>query len=260
MTRHPTRGILPLLAAASLLLSACSDDTSGATQGDSPNTPSSTTPSSGATDGTTDVGPPWTYLDDEPEDVPLAAGAYGLTANGVSTQVVVIQAPEGYRRFGDWTFLHLEDEPFRAMAFTTAERVPADPCGSEGGDKFAAAVDPGPSVGDLAEALVAQKGAVTSEPVPVTIDGRQGLYLTYQVAKGIDFAKCEAQAFDLFTTDPSTDPGSVYFTAARERAAIWILDVDGERLVLAWLAQPGVTRAQMREMTRMVESARFVEP
>ena len=52
----------------------------------------------------------------------------------------------------------------------------------------------------------------------------------------------------------------MYLTAARERAAIWILDVGGERLVLAWLAEPGVTRAQMREMTRMVESARFVEP
>jgi hypothetical protein len=249
MTRHPTRGILPLLAAASLILTACSDDAS-----DRPEVESSTTPSTGATDPTTATRP-WKPLGDEPEDVPLAAGAYGLTINGVSDQVVVIQAPEGFRRFGDGTFLHLEDEPFRAMALVTAERVPADPCGSAGGDKFAAAVDPGPSVGDLAEALVAQKGAVTSEPVPVTIDGRQGLYLTYQVAKGIDFAKCEAQAFDLF----SGPDGTVYFTAARERAAIWILDVDGERLVLAWLAQPGVTRAQMREMTGMVESARFVE-
>jgi len=251
MTRHSTRGILPLLAAASLLLTACSDDTSDTTQAES-----STTPSTSATDGTTDVGPPWTYLAGEPDDVPLAAGAYGLTANGVSDQVVVIQAPEGYRRFEEGTFLHLEHEPFRAMVLRTAERVPADPCGSEGGDKFAAAVDPGPSVRDLAEALVAQKGAATSEPVPVTINGHHGLYLTYQVAKGIDVLKCEAQAFDIF----STGPGAWYLEAARERAAIWILDVDGERLVLAWVAVPGVTRAQMREMTRMVESARFVEP
>jgi hypothetical protein len=254
MTRHSTRGILPLLAAASLLLTACSDDTPRATPPESSSTPSSTTPSTSATDGTTDVGPPWTYLDDEPEDVPLAAGGYGLTANGVSDQVVVIQAPGGYRRFGDGTFLHLEDEPFRAMVLRTAERVPADPCGSAGGDKFAAAVDPGPSVGDLAEALVAQKGAETSEPVPVTINGQQGLYLTYQVAKGIDVTKCEETAFDIFSD------GAMYLQGARERAAIWILDVDGERLVLAWLAEPAVTRAQMREMTRMVESARFIEP
>jgi hypothetical protein len=142
------------------------------------------------------------------------------------------------------------------MGFVTAERVPPDPCGSEGHDKFDAAVNPGPSVEDLAEALVAQKGAVTSKPVPVTVDGHQGLYLTYQVAKGIDVLKCEAQAFDIF----STGPGAWYLEASRERAAIWILDGAGERLVLAWVAVPGVTRAQMREMTDMVESARLVEP
>jgi hypothetical protein len=255
MTRHPARGILPLLAAASLLLTACSDDTSPATQEESSSTPSSTTPSSGATDGVTDVGPSWKLLSSEPDDVPLAAGAYGLIANGVSDHVVVVQAPEGYHSSGGWTLVI--SEPFRAMGFLTADLVPPDPCGSEGGDKFAAAVDPGPSVEDLAEALVAQKGAVTSEPVPVTINGRQGLYLTYRVARGIDVAQCEARAFDIFSTGPD---GVQYLGASRERAAIWILDVDGERLVLVWVAVPGVTRAQMREMTRMVQSARFVEP
>lgn len=109
---------------------------------------------------------------------------------------------------------------------------------------------------DLAQALVAQKGAVTSKPVPVAVDGHHGLYLTYQVAKGINVWKCEAHAFDIF----STGPGAWYLEdASRERAAIWILNVDGERLILGWVAVPGVTRAQMRQMTRMVETAHFVE-
>lgn len=107
----------------------------------------------------------------------------------------------------------------------------------------------------LAEALFAQKGAVTSKPVPVTVDGHHGLYLTYQVAKGIDVLACEARAFDIF----STGPGAWYLAASRERAAIWILDVDGERLVLAWVAFPGVPRGQMREMADMAQSARFVD-
>jgi hypothetical protein len=249
MARHSTRGILPLLAAASLLITACSDDTSTATPPES-----SPTPSSGTTDGTTDVGPVWRLLSEEPEDVQLDPGAYGLTPNGVSDHVAVVQAPKGYQNIGGWTFV--TGEPFRAMGFVTADRVPPDPCGSEGHSKFEAAVDPGPSVEDLADALVAQEGAVTSKPVPVTVDGHQGLYLTYQVGKGIDVAKCEAQAFDIF----STGPGAWYLETARERAAIWILEVDGERLVLSWVAFPGVTGAQTREMTAMVDSARFVEP
>ena len=255
MTRHSTRGILPLLAAASLVITACSDDTSDTTQAESSTTPSSSTPSSGTADGTTGIGPAWRLLSDEPEHVQLDPGAYALTPNGVSDHVAVVQAPEGYQNIGGWTFV--TGEPFRAMGFATADRVPSDPCGSEGHSKFDTEVDPGPSVEDLADALVAQKGAVTSDPVPVALDGHHGLYLTYQVGKGIDVAKCEAQAFDIFSTGPG---GAWYLETARERAAIWILDVDGERLVLAWVAFPGVTHAQMREMTRMVESARFVEP
>lgn len=249
MTRHSTGAVLPLLVTASLLLAACADDTSGAAPQES-----HATPSSGATAGSTDVRPHWRFLAGEPEGVPLAAGAYGLSPNGVSDRVAVVRAPEGYQNFGGWTFV--TGDPFRAMGFLTAELVPPDPCGSAKHSKFDAEVDPGPTVADLAEALVAQKGAVTSKPAPATVGGHHGLYLTYRVAKGIDVQACEARAFDIF----STGPGAWYLEASRERAAIWILDVDGERLVLAWVAVPGVTRAHLREMTRMVESARFVAP
>ncbi len=172
----------------------------------------------------------------------------------MSDHVAVVQAPEGYQNVGGWTFV--TGEPFRAMGFVTADRVLPDPCGSKGQDKFDKAADPGPTVKDLAQALVAQRGAETSKPARVTVDGHGGLYLTYQVAKGVDVLSCQERAFDIF----STGPGAWYLEASRERAAIWILDVDGERLVLAWVAVPGVSQARMREMTRMVQSARFVEP
>jgi hypothetical protein len=251
MTRHPTRRRLALLAAASLLLAACHDDTSGATSEPSPTNPQSSAPSA-SPPTEPDGHRAWQLLKDQPEDIDLPAGAYGLTANGVSDHVVVVRAPDGYQHLGGWTFG--AGPPFRAMGFLTADVVPPDPCGSEARSKFDHEVDPGPRVVDLADALVAQKGAVTSGPRPVTVGGYHGLYLTYQVGKGIDVRHCEAQAFDIF----ATGPGAWYLEVARERAAIWILDVDGERLVLAWVAVPGVSSAHMREMTRMVRSARLV--
>ena len=36
-----------------------------------------------------------------------------------------------------------------------------------------------------------------------------------------------------------------------------ILEVDGDRIVLAWVAVPGVTRGEMNDPTDMVESTRF---
>lgn len=246
MTRHPTRAVLPLVAAVPLLLAGCSDNTSGAST-----TEPGTSPSEEATDPNA-TQPAWTLLAEASEDAPLPAGAYGLTANGVSGKVAVVRAPQGYQEYGGWTFV--AGEPFRAMGFLTADRVYPDPCGLHGRAKQA--VDPGPSVHDLAAALVAQKGATVSAPRPVTVHGHDGLYLDYQVSRGVDVADCGDEAFDIF----STGPGSWYLEASRERAAIWILDVDGERVVLSWVAMPGVARGAMREMTRMVESARFVEP
>jgi hypothetical protein len=236
-----------LLLAAPLLLASCSDDASSGGTAD----PSL---SAGTTDGTTTAAAQqWTLLSDSPDGEALAEGAYGLTANGVSNHVAVVRAPAGYQNLGGWTFV--TDQPFHAMGFVTAIRVPRDPCGVKGQDKYDTAEIVGRSVKDLATALVAQKGAVTSRPVPVTIDGHRGLYLTYRVADSIDVTSCAAHAFDIF----STGPGTWWLEASRERAAIWILDVDGDRVVLAWVAVPGVPRAELREMTRMVRSAQFVK-
>jgi hypothetical protein len=140
------------------------------------------------------------------------------------------------------------------MGYMTADQVFRDPCGSMHHSKYDTARDPGPTVADLAEALVHQRGALSSAPAPVTIDGHARLYMEYRVSKRVDVTGCEDRAFDIFTTGP----GGWYLEGPREQARIWILDVDGERVVLAWVAVPGVTRGQMDDLTDMVESARFV--
>ena len=156
---------------------------------------------------------------------------------------------------GGWTVI--SGEPFHAVGYLTAALAFRDPCGSSSRSKYTTTSDPGPTVADLAEALVTQRGARTSTPVPVTVDGHAGLYLEYQVSPRVDVASCEDRAFDLFTTGPG---GGWYLEASRERADFWILDVGGDRVVLAWVAAPGVTRAQMSDMTDTVRSTRFVDP
>ncbi len=247
MTRHRTRWALPIMAALSLQISGCGDNPdSAAPHSDIASSSPEATASSTAQQT-------WTLLSDEPEDVPLDAGDYALTVNGVARKLAVVPAPAGFTNYGGWTFV--ADEPFHAMGYVTADRVFRDPCGSTRHSKYDTARDPGPTVANLAQALVAQKGAQTSAPAPVTIDGHTGLYLEYRVSKEVDVAGCEDRAFDIFTTGP----GGWYFEAPRERASIWILDVDGDRVVLAWVAVPGVTHGHMKDMTDMVESTRFVD-
>lgn len=245
MNHHPARFLfLPVLAATTLLLAACGND--------APATgPSDTT--SGGTSGDAGGQPAWTLLSDTPEDALLPAGAYGLNAYGESSKVAVVHAPEGFSRSDDWTFI--TDEPFHAMGFLTADKVYSDPCAPTLHEQIESLADPGPTVQDLADSLAAQKDVQTSDPVPATIDGYHGVYLDYRLSRSRDVDACPDNTVPVLTTQD----GEWTLVEPYERAAIWILDVDGERVVLSWVAVPGVTPAQTQQLTDMVTSTHFVD-
>jgi hypothetical protein len=172
----------------------------------------------------------------------------------VSSKVAVVQAPEGFSRYDDWTFV--TDEPFHALGFMTVDEVYGDPCAPTLQEQIESLVDPGPTVQGLADALATQKDVRTSEPVPATVDGYHGVYLDYQLSNSRDAEACPDGTLPVLTTEGD---GEWVLGEAHERAAIWILDVDGERLVLSWVAVPGVTPAQTQQLTDMVTSTRFVD-
>jgi hypothetical protein len=236
------------LAAA---LAACGDDSSDKTATDPTPTTTTADPSPSNTLG-------YSLLRDGSESIPLDPGTYGLIPVGPGVKnVAVIQAPAGYENFGGWTFVtHAGDGPFRALGVATVSGVFGDPCGSKGHSKTDTLKSPGPTVKDLARALTEQKGVTTSKPVPVTLDGYHGLYLDYQIARGVDVAKCEEKAFDIVTMAPKDD-SEWWLEASRERAGIWILDVEGERILLGWVAVPGTTKAHIKELQTMANSTTF---
>lgn len=189
----------------------------------------------------------------------LDAGTYGLVPAGAAPvkNVAVVQAPAGYRQFDGWTFVTPDGAgPFRALGIMTVAKVFEDPCGSVRLPKTVSLKNPGPGVEDLATALTEQTGATTSTPAPVTLDGHSGLYLDYQIAKDVDIEDCEGKTFDMLTMAPHDDSGW-WFGASHERAGIWILDVDGDRVLLSWVAEPGVTEAQIQELKDMAASTTF---
>ena len=110
---------------------------------------------------------------------------------------------------------------------------------------------------ELAAALAEQELTSTSKPEPVSLDGHRGLYMEPTVPAEVKFADCEA-GYVFWEGSPSDahhvadSPGTVERT--------WILDVDGERVVLNALAAAGVTDEQVEELADIVESVHFVEP
>ena len=211
-----------------------------------------------------DTDPEYTLLlddDSNPDQVLGAPGAYAMTARGDGKPpLAVVDVPEGYKNFGffalvDETFGTPFEKPappaFHAINYWTVHGVRADPCTSAG-----PAPQIGTSVADLADALAAQKLSTLTEPVPVTLDGHDGLYLELSVPSDIDPSACDLEAYVVWEGKPGdahhvlTDPGAV------ER--LWILDVDGSRVVLGAITTPGVTGAKAGELKTIVESVRFV--
>jgi hypothetical protein len=127
------------------------------------------------------------------------------------------------------------------IIFVIVDNLYADPCRALGGT-----LDPalGPSVSDLATALASQTSTESSDPVAVLIDGYDGLFLDYRNT---------GDACGTVTRWP-TSGGGDRVALVGERDQVWILDVDGVRLVIDAFSFGGTAQADLDEMRSMIES------
>jgi hypothetical protein len=230
-----------------VLLGGCSDDPSRTAAASGPR---SSTPTSGpATGAATD----YRRLPHSDHRVPLEPGAWALTAIGTpGMPEAVFYVPRGYVAEGPFVF---GDDPeprsdHRILGYWTATFLYDNPCASTG------TFDPGRTVRDLAEALGSQRFFTTTDARPVTLDGHQGLFLAMTGPKDLDYATCRDKDLELWESPPT---GARYIAGpATDR--IWIVDVDGDRVVVDIGTAADVPRHQVRALTAIAESVRFVAP
>ncbi|WP_404434542.1 hypothetical protein LG299_07815 [Microbacterium lacus] len=143
-----------------------------------------------------------------------------------------------------------EEDTMMAVMWWRVTEVYAEPCNWQG-----STFDPGQTVTDLATALSAVPTRNASEPVPTSVDGAQGLYLEWSVPSDADFAVCDDGIFESWTGDVGgTDR---YQQAPGQVDRIWIVDVDGERLVINAFFLPATPEADRREIDAVINSIEF---
>ena len=134
--------------------------------------------------------------------------------------------------------------------------VPQHPCR----DHTPTAV--GPTVSDLAEALRRQPVLDVTKPVPVNLDGYRGLYLEVRIPGKVDADRCADDWVSLYESggpdgyawkEDWASPGEAYV------ARWWILDVDGERVVVMPSCDTGCTEDDLDTLTTMAESITFTQ-
>jgi hypothetical protein len=117
-------------------------------------------------------------------------------------------------------------------------------------------VDPGPDVNGLASA--ARRPATPQRDCshPRRARGFEGKYLEMSVPSGVNFADCDEGYFESWTANGW---GSDRYQQRPRQLDLWILDVDGERLVIDASTLPKATAEDRAELERVVDSSRFLD-
>lgn len=120
---------------------------------------------------------------------------------------------------------------------------------------------PGPSVDDLVDAYVNEVEGVTVVG-DVTVDGFKGKQIRYAVPdfrKGTDSreGECQGDQFGLVQEDNRSDSGNAPFLWAqtpKQQNEVWILDVDGTRLVILVGYPPNISEKDRADLDTILNS------
>ena len=177
---------------------------------------------------------------------PIKPGTYA-TDKFPGGHRVVVTLPEGWSN--DWALL--KDD--MSLSFWPIANTWRDPCRS-----VSTALTPtlGPTVGDLVAALGDQVGTKPTSPRPVSVAGYSGQQMELDWPSDVDVSKCERQDYRLWIAPGEGDPSRSMSLGSH--TVLWILDVDGSRLVIDADYRPGTTATAHRaELESLVQSIRI---
>jgi hypothetical protein len=138
----------------------------------------------------------------------------------------------------------------------TIRNLSADPCRWQSEGELAPPV--GPTVDDLATALVTQAAGNASGPTDVAVGGYRGKRLELSLPTGLDIATCDGGEFVRWWDEPGVERGGWMYVDGRNIE--YILDVGGTRAVIDTLYKSGTSEADLAEAEQLITSMRFEFP
>lgn len=137
---------------------------------------------------------------------------------------------------------------FSVAGPVTEAWVPAHPCGDR------ALMPVGATAHDLAEALAGQHLLDVTRPEPVSLTAGRGIYVEVRVPDRVNSAACQGGGVALFTW---RRPPDWWELSAGNSVIYWILDVDGQRSILAGFCETTCPDADLEVLEGMAESVTF---
>ena len=139
----------------------------------------------------------------------------------------------------------------KQVSFWTVANVHGDICDPE------SLPDPaiGPTVNELVEALDAQANTDLSPAVEVEVGGFPGKRVTIRPA---DNANCGPESGRHYFVSPRGEPGQHFDTTAHPQHTLWIVDVEGHRVVIATSQGDPADTDATTSIARVIRSLEFV--
>jgi hypothetical protein len=194
-------------------------------------------------------------------DKTLAAGVHILDLVALDTDgtgparlpKISITLPNGWRSHKGFVVLKFHGgKEVMALSFWDVNLVYPTPCRWESRPM----VWPGATVASLASTLAKQPLRNATSPTSTALAGFRGRYVRLSVPKNIDFARCDQGYFESWTgLGWSTDR---YEQGPGQVDRLWILDVEGQRLVVDATYLPAATANDRAELDRVVHSIKFL--
>jgi hypothetical protein len=162
-----------------------------------------------------------------------------------------LTVPEGWAGVDSAVWLAAEENSApagAAVAFSRGSWLHSDPCLTVAQDAARDGAPPdvpvGPGVDDFADALADHPLLEATDPVAVTLGGYSGKYVDLQLPS--DISRCPTLYFPW-------EPG-IYAQGPSHRWHLWILDVDGVRVVVQAMDYPGTSPQRQAELQAIVDS------
>ncbi len=164
---------------------------------------------------------------------------------------ITVDVPDGYGGDEDaWVVRKQGRVSQTAVSVWVIGDVYGDAC------KWAGALlEPPPvsSVESLVSALADQRGLRASTPTAITIDGFAGTYMERTVPPGTNLDECNGAEFRPWLASD----GGTRFVDPGQHDLLWIIDVDGDPLVIDAAVGPGNSAQVRAELIRIAESIRI---
>lgn len=187
----------------------------------------------------------------------LAAGTYLIDDPPATPVKMVVTVPSGWQTVSGFLFKTrgtIFDETTISLSHWRVTNVYSDPCRS---GTSLSQPPVGPTVDDLANALADQIGRRATEPVDITIDGYVGKRVESTVPTNLDATTCDNAEYKTFATGPFPGDYGGFAYAPGQSDTFYVLDVEGERVLIHALYQAETPEADRADLQAMVESIRL---